>query len=253
MSLKPTRDLELGFARSVIWGGKDHEPVTVHTFLRSFFSLTAPDARTKFSPQDPGDRLGAFDFNYRLPFVRNWLTLYADSAAHDDVSPLDAPRRASYRTGLYLARIPGAEKFDLRVEAANTDPPTSRSNRGQFLYWEAVQRQGYTNKGFLLGDAIGREDKGGQAWLTYNLSPREYLQVSYRRVKAAKDFIPGGTTQNAGSVEVIKRVGPEIEVRGLVQYERYIAPLLAPEPQSNTSMLLGFTWYPTNLGVSQNH
>ena len=47
-----------------------------------------------------------------------------------------------------------------------------------------------------MGDWIGRESKGGQAWLTYHLSPSEQIQLAYRNAKAAKDFIPGGTTQN---------------------------------------------------------
>ena len=38
VSFKPTPNLEFGFERTVIWGGKGHEPVNLHTFLKSFFS-----------------------------------------------------------------------------------------------------------------------------------------------------------------------------------------------------------------------
>jgi hypothetical protein len=55
-----------------------------------------------------------------------------------------------------------------------------RSVGGTFLEWEAVQKQGTTNKGHLFGDAVGREDKGGQAWITYHLSANEQIQLSYR-------------------------------------------------------------------------
>ena len=44
ISFRPTANLEFGFERTVIWGGKGHEPINLHTFLRSFFSLTAPDS-----------------------------------------------------------------------------------------------------------------------------------------------------------------------------------------------------------------
>ncbi|MBB5319517.1 capsule assembly Wzi family protein [Tunturibacter empetritectus] len=54
-----------------------------------------------------------------------------------------------------------------------TRPPTNLSNGGQFLYAEQIQKQGYTNKGFILGDPVGRESKGGQAWVTYHLAPRQ--------------------------------------------------------------------------------
>ena len=163
ISFRPTENLEFGFERTVIWGGKGHEPINLHTFLRSFFSLTAPDASGQGSSADPGARFGAFDFSYRLPFVRNWLTLYSDSEVHDDVSPIDAPRRASWRPGLYLSHVPGIPRLDLRVEAASTDPPITNSNGGHFMYYEDIQQQGYTNQGQLFGDWIGREDKGGQA------------------------------------------------------------------------------------------
>ncbi|MHB1796508.1 MAG: capsule assembly Wzi family protein [Acidobacteriaceae bacterium] len=190
ISFRPTQNLEMGFERTVIWGGKGHEPITLHTFLRSFFSFSAPDCAIKFSRQDPGARFGAFDFSYRLPFVRNWLTLYSDSEVHDDVSPIDAPRRAAIRPGLYLSHVPGIPKLDMRVEAASTDPSISNSQGGHFMYYEAVQRQGYTNQGQLFGDWIGREDKGGQAWITYHLSGNEWIQLALRNQKAAKVRIP---------------------------------------------------------------
>ena len=62
------------------------------------------------------------------------------------------------------------------------------------MYWETIERQGYTNHGQLFGDWIGREDKGGQAWLTYHLSGNEWIQVNARNQKATKDFIPGSAT-----------------------------------------------------------
>jgi hypothetical protein len=102
-----------------------------------------------------------FDFSYRLPFVRKWLTLYTDSWAHDDVNPISAPRRGAIRPGIYLSHVPGLAPLDFRVEAVSTDPPTSRSNGGGFLYTEQVYLEGYTNKGYIIGDWIGRESKGG--------------------------------------------------------------------------------------------
>ena len=54
ISFRPTENLELGFERSVIWGGRDHEPVNLHTFLKSFFSLSSPAASVKLSRDDPG-------------------------------------------------------------------------------------------------------------------------------------------------------------------------------------------------------
>jgi hypothetical protein len=242
VSFKPTRNLELGFERTVIWGGKDHEPITLHTFLRSFFSVAAVSPQDKFSSLDPGARFSSFDFSYRLPFVRNWLTLYTDSFAHDDINPISAPRRAAVRPGIYLSHVPGIPHLDLRVEAADTAP--AQNVNGNFLEWEAVQKQGTTNKGFLFGDAIGREDKGGQAWITYHLSANEQIQLSYRNVKAAKDFIAGGTTQNQFKLDAVKRLGKDVELHGWIQYEMWRAPVYRPGVNGDTAAVGQITWYP---------
>jgi hypothetical protein len=244
ISFRPTENLEFGFERTVIWGGKGHVPITIHSFLKSFFSLSAPDAAVKFSRNDPGARFGAFDFSYRLPFVRNWLTLYSDSEVHDDVSPIDAPRRASWRPGIYLSHVPGIPKLDLRAEAVSTDPPITNSLYGQFMYFEGVQRQGYTNKGALFGDWIGREDKGGQGWIAYHLSGNEWLQVGVRNQKAAKDFIPGGTTLNEISFQAVKRLGKDFEINGSFTFEHWKAPIYLPGQQTVTTTNIQLTWFP---------
>jgi hypothetical protein len=244
VSFKPTPNLELGFERTVIWGGEGHEAINIKSFLRSFFSLTATTPAIKFSNRDPGARFGAFDFTYRLPFVRKWLTLYCDSEVHDDVSPIDAPRRASWRPGIYLSHVPGVPKLDVRVEGVSTDPPVSRSNGGQFMYWETIDVQGYTNAGQLFGDWIGREDKGGQGWITYHLSGNEWFEVGVRNQKAEKDFIPGGTTLNDINFKVVKRIGKDFEVNGNFAYEHYKAPIYLPGQQTVTTTTIQLTWFP---------
>lgn len=255
ISFRPTGNLEFGFERTAIWGGKGHGPITLHTFLKSFFSVTAPGGpgstgpNEKFGRNDPGARFGAFDFSYRLPFLRNWLTLYTDGEVHDDISPIDAPRRASWRPGLYLSHVPGLLRLDVRVEAVTTDPPITTSNGGHFMYWEYIQRQGYTNNGQMFGDWIGREAKGGQAWITYHLSGNEWIQVSARNQKAAKDFIATsvaqyGTTLNDLRFQAVKRIGPDFEVNGSFALEHYKAPIYLPGQQNVTTTNIQLTWYP---------
>ncbi len=275
ISLRPTPNLELGFERTALFGGEGHSPVTIHTFLKSFFSTAAPDLRPdgsseKLGRNDPGARFGSFDFSYRLPFVRNWLTVYADSNVHDDVSPIDAPHRASIRPGLYLSHMPGPPKPDIRAEAATTDPASSTPGMrqyGHFMYWEVIEKQGYTNQGQIFGDWIGREDKGGQAWITWHLSGNEWIQAAMRMQKATKDFIPGsttkavpgpadgsatglpilipgGTTLDDISFQVAKRIGKQFEINGSFTYERWKAPIYLPGAQNVTSTTIQFTWFP---------
>jgi hypothetical protein len=243
-SFRPTRDLEFGWERTVIWGGKGHEPITMRTFLKSFFSTTAADLAVKNSRQDPGARFGAFDFSYRLPFPRNWLTLYTDSEAHDSPSPIAKPYHGCFRPGLYLSHVPGIPRLDARFEATDTDSSYPLSIGGRYQYWEVIQVQGYTNNGQIFGDWIGREGKGGQGWLTYHLSGNEWIQLELRNQKNAKDFIPGGTTLNDATFRVVKRIGKDLEINGAFTFERYKAPIYLPGAQTVTATTIQLTWFP---------
>jgi hypothetical protein len=255
ISFKPTENVEFGFERTVIWGGKGHVPITIHSFLKSFFSVQNVTVQEKLSRDDPGARFGTFDFSYRLPLMRKWLTLYTDSLAHDDVNPISAPRRSAYMPGLYLSHFPGLEKLDFRIEGGTTD--TVSTGGPNFLYNETIQKQGYTNKGFIAGSWLGRQSTGGQAWLTWHLSPQEHIQFSYRTMKlpqqflsrqgssvVTKGFIPGGTTQNDYQFSVVKRIHKEIELNAWVQYERWVAPIYKPGVQNDTTAQFQITWYP---------
>ena len=163
---------------------------------------------------------------------------------HDDVSPVAAPRRAGVRPGIYLSHFPVLSHLDLRVEGVSTDPVSNEGENGQFLYYEAVQKQGTTNKGFLFADAIGRDAKGGQSWLTYHLSPTEFAQFAYKYTKVDPKFIPFGTTQNDYQFAVTKRFMSDFEFRGWVQYERWVAPFYKPGPQRDTTIQAQITWFP---------
>lgn len=256
-SFAPTANFQFGFQRTVIFGGKGHEPVTMHTFLKGFFDTNDTNAAEKFSRDDPGARFSAFNFSYRLPFLRNYLTLYTDSETHDDLDPVSAPRRAAYRSGIYLSQFPGIRRLDLRVEGVSTDCSTLVCQQGSNEYIEdAMQKQAYTNKGNILGDWIGREAKGGQAWLTWHLSGNEWVQAEYMHKQTPGDFIPGtynsttntygpgGTTQNQFRVDVVKRIGPSVEVNGWYQHERWVAPIYMTGIQSDNTVTVQVTFFP---------
>jgi hypothetical protein len=243
VSFKPTPNFAFGVSRTIIFAGRNHVPLTFGSFWNSFTSLSNVPESIKFSRNDPGARYSSFDFSYRLPFVRNWLTLYTDSLVHDDVSPLSAPRRAAFRPGIYLSHFPRLSRLDFRAEAAYTDFPTSRSTGGQFFFYENAYHDAYTNKQFILGDWIGREGKGGQAWLTYHFSPQEIVQAAYRNAKSAKDFVPGGTTQNDFSVRLVRRFREDFEVNTFAQIEFWKAPILAQGLQRDLALGLQLTYF----------
>jgi hypothetical protein len=98
-----------------------------------------------------------------------------------------------------------------------------------------------------MGDAMGREGQGGQAWLTYHLSPRELVQVSFQHKKDAKDFIPSGTTQNSFDVRVVKRLQNHIEISGEVQHEWWEAPVYKTGEQNDTVATFQLTLHPERM------
>ena len=242
ITFKPTQNLELGFSRTSEFGGVGRA-ITPAAIFNSYFSLVSSGA---YGPNDnPGKRTGGFDFSYRVPFVRRWLTLYADSISSDDTSPIAAPRRAAVNTGLYMPRIPGIKKLDLRVEAGYTDTVTSRSVGGKFYYWEVFYYHNlYTNKGNIIGSWIGREGVGYQARSTYTFSPKNTLQFGFRHASVDSDFIPGGETINDGSVKLCWWVRHDLSASTFVQYEKWRAPFLAPTPQTNWTSSVEITFWP---------
>jgi len=207
------------------------------------------------SNRDPGKRTIGFDFTYHVQHFQQILTLYTDALlpeanpfnVDNSPNPINTPPRTAIRTGFYLARLPRLEKLDLHVEAVNTDPPTPRSIRGDYVYWGGFYKDLYTNKGNLIGDWIGREGMGFQAWSKYWFTPRTSLQFNYRHAKVAKDFIPAGEPLNDGSVKLDWWFHRDLKLSGSIQYEKWAAPILAATPQTNWTSMVEFVFCPKSL------
>ena len=241
ISFKPSDNLEVGFARTVEFGGVGRA-MTLGAIWNSYVSVKS-SANYRASA-NPGKRLSSVDVSYRVPFLRNWLTVYTDSNAPDDVLPLANPPRAAWIPGFYMPRIPGLPNLELRVEAGYTDIATLRSVRGDFEYFDFFYHDLGVNKGNLIGDWMGREGQGVQSWLTYRLGARNTVEAGYRHAKVAKDFIPSGETFNDGSLKVNWWVRHDLTVSGMVQYEKWDAPILAPGPQTDWTSSLQITFSP---------
>jgi membrane-associated phospholipid phosphatase len=249
ITFQPTENFEFGFSRTGIFAGQGHQPLTFGTFRKSFFNFTdvTGNPGIKFTPLDPGARHGGFDFSYKLPYLRNWVTLYSDSLAHDEPNPLAAPRRAAIVPGIYVSHFPRLANLDLRVESGYTDiagvgAPFQQG--GHFLYFEQIYHNAYTNKGNLMGSWIGRDGKGTQVWSNYWLGASSSIQVSYRNAKASQQFIPGGTTQNDFSAGARLRVRKDVELLTNFQYERWNVPVLAANQKSDFLTSIQLTFWP---------
>jgi hypothetical protein len=234
ISFQPTPNLEFGMGITAMFGGPGL-PVTFGNFFRTYY-IHSPSAAN-----NPGKRISAADFTYRVPGLRNWLTFYMDALVVDEISPIGSTR-ANVNPGIYMPRIPKVPKMELRAEGIN-ESMTNEFGPG-FVYYDLRRyRSGYTNDGNLLANWIGRAGRGGQGWLTYSFSPRTQLQLGYRLQEVSKDFIGGGrlVDYSASGNLMLSR---DVEVSGLLQYEQWRFPVLSPNGQSNITASLQLTYYP---------
>jgi hypothetical protein len=249
ITLQRTKYLQLSFSTTTEFGGVGR-PITAGSVFNSYFSVTSSDSYP--ARDNPGKRQFGFDFSYNIPGLRDWLTLYSDAMLPEDnptqmdlsENPIYAPQRAAYRPGLYLSHFPHVQKLDFRVEGVTTNPPTPRSIDGQYIYYNDFYHDLFTDYGNVIGDWIGREGTGVQAWSTYWFSPRTTLQLGYRHAKVASDFVPGGETLNDESANFNLQLHKNWSVTADVQYERWLAPILAPTAQSNWTSSIGVTYWP---------
>lgn len=232
-TLKPTPNLELGFSRTVIFGGPGF-PVTWGSFWRSIFSTQSGN----FSSNDPGDRRAAFDFSYRIPGIRDWLTLYCDSFADDEPFPPAYPTHSAWSPGIYLPKLPYLHKIDFRAEGAVTP---ARLFPG-FFYFNVHYLDGYTNGRQIMGSWVGRQGSGYQLASTYWFSGRNTLQLGYRNLWVDHSFLQGGWLRDIDAKTNVA-LGPDFALQAGIQYERWQFPLLANGPVSNvtTSVQLSYT------------
>ena len=229
ISFHPTPNLEFGLGVTAIFGGPGL-PFTWHELFRSYYGHNANTAT------NPGKRFSSFDFTYRIPGLRNWLTFYTDSMVGDEISPLGSTR-PMLNPGLYLPQIPKAPKLELRVEGFKAEP------RLGTMYFDRRYRSGYTNEGNLLGSWVGRQALGGQVWAKYSFTPRTNVELGYRHQEVDR-FLAGGGRLNDFSVKAQCRLGHQMAASAETQYEQWNFPVLSAQKQSNLTAGLQLTYYP---------
>ena len=156
-SFKPSPNLEFGFTRTGEMAGVGR-PTTPKSIWLSYTSLTSS---IYYGAINPGKRTSGFDLSYRIPYLRDWLTIYADSLATDNVSPFADLARAAFSPGIYLTHFPKLPKLDLRLEASYTDTPKVNTNptasaNGHFIYYDSFYHDLYTNEGNIIGSWVGQ-------------------------------------------------------------------------------------------------
>lgn len=241
VSFKPTRNFEVGFALTTLTGGPG-DPFTIKKFLEAIAPEGGGEAGT---PGYYGNGHSEMDLTYRVPGMRNWLTLYADGYTQDEPSPLlGAWDKAAWTAGIYVPAIPGIPKLDFRAEGIYSDPPVGGTVSHGFFYIGTSYRDGYTNAGNLMGSWIGRQGQGAEAWSTYWFTPKDTLQFNFRHQKVSQQYVPFGGTLTDGGVSADFWLGSQVSISAMLQYEVWDFPIIATTRQNDVSTSIEFTFWP---------
>ena len=233
ITFRPTPNLEFGMGITALFGGPGL-PFTFKEFVKTYFSHKASIA------DNPAKRSSSLDFNYRVPGLRNWLIIYANTMVGDEISPIGSSR-ALVNPGVFLPQLPGIKKLDFRLEVARE--PLTREFPPGFVYYDRRYRSGLTNEGNLIGSWVGRAGAGGQLWARYWLSPRANLQLGYREQHVSQRFLEGGKLHDV-SARGEFLMNSQTALEASLQYERWKFPLLASGLQSDVSATVQLTFRP---------
>ena len=229
ISFHPTANLEFGMGVTAVFGGPGL-PFTWHEFLRSYFGHNANLA------ENPAKRFSSFDFTYRIPGVRKWLSFYTDSMVGDEISPLGSTR-PMLNPGIYLPQLPKLHRFELRAEGFKAEP------RLGTIYIDRRYRSGYTNDGILMGSWIGRQALGGQAWAKYSFTPKSNFQLGYRHQEVDR-YLAGGGRLTDFSAAAACNLGQRVAFSSRAQYEIWNFPAVESGSVSNFTASLQLSVQP---------
>ena len=246
ISFKPTTNFEFAFYRTTIYGGPGY-PLTFHHLISSLFTTGNSPAG---SADKPGKRTSGLNFSYRLPYLRNWLTLYADGLTFDEFSPIAVVDVSAWHAGLYLSHFPRVPRMDLRVEGVYTDIPggtaLNAKTPGTF-YQNRTWLNGYTNNGDLMGSWVGRGGQGAQAWSSYWFSPRNRVQFNFRHQKVSQEFMPGGGSLTDVGVRTDYSLRSNLSLSVSLQHERWLFPAIQPNISRNVTAAVQLLFEPHKL------
>ncbi len=233
ISFRFTPNFEFSMSKTTIYGGPGN-PLTPKTFLQSTFGVHVRGEAL-------GDGRSVADFTYRIPKLRDWLSVYGEGFTEDEVSPPNYPWKSVWQGGLYLAKMPKVPKLDLRLEGGMTSPVDFSTCNGCF-YHNYQYVNGYTNNGQLMGTWIGRAAQGEAIRSNYWFGATRRIGIELRHRKIGSQFLPQGGTQNDVAVNADFLTKAGFRFSGTLQYEQWQIPLLATGWQSNVtaSFELGF-------------
>ena len=160
----PGSNFTFGLARTSIVGGKGH---ALHRSDYWDFII----GKNAYEG-DKWNSIAGIDFRWRLPQL-NGLQLYGEIFGEDqaDGVVIPTPSKTAYLAGAYLPRLIHDGEWDLTVEWARTN---------DVWYVHGTYHDGYTHKGDIIGDPLGRDATRYYVKLTNYRSNNSQLSLHYQ-------------------------------------------------------------------------
>jgi len=183
---KPSPYIDIAFEKTALVGGKGR-PHDLKILLESLISRTHGGQDYKSSNYvNIDDERAGLDIKVTIPWRIQPMQIYLEADGEDQSSRLPVPQSWAFVEGIYLPRILGEERLDLRLEYATTQGRVLDPS----IWYTHVDYTSYTYKGNIIGHHIGTnaEDiyavisylipgKNGRVFLSYDRE-KHNLQVS---------------------------------------------------------------------------
>lgn len=190
--LRPFEHLEIGFARTIQWGGHGRSES-----VRTFFNALAGRDNTN-GPDEPGNQLGGFSLRWSVPLARGEWAAYVEGVGEDEAGLL--PSQWSGLLGTELGGRSGGASWRVFTEYASTraGDVAGRARPGS-TYRHHIFAQGYTQRGLPLGYPVGGDARLASAGGMVQLGDWALMSAVHagRATAIAQRYAPGSALRGA--------------------------------------------------------
>jgi hypothetical protein len=238
--LKPSRYIDIALEKTALIGGKG-QPNDLKTVFESvtFQTHGRQDYHSTTYVNIDDERAG-FDFKVTIPWRIQPMQIYLEADGEDESSGFPLPQSWAFLGGLYLPRILGNERFDLRLEYATT--------RGRvhnpYVWYRNGTYTSYTYKGNIIGDFIGTDSSDLFTEVSYLMPERNgRVFLSYNQVEHNLNIAASHETLNEVSTGAMLSLTERVDLSVRYSFGRLNDRGNAPGPTMNLSELYIETGY----------
>ena len=180
LASRPSRYLEIGFSRSMIYGGEGHD-----SGLSAWWD--AFNAQNTNTPSEGGlsNQIAGFDVTLTLPFAFQPVQAYVEMAGEDSAdlgsTSIPFPSKRAYVIGVFLPTLFGSAANDLRVEWASNH----WDGKGQAWYVHPPSGDGYAHfyRDRVLGHPMSTDAETLAIQGHHFFLPSTYLELTLSRTE----------------------------------------------------------------------